>query len=52
MEYEKIQILTNKVKNSKVFELNGLNCKQLSLSENVKYVIADLPPAIYLQKKI
>ena len=56
MEYEKIQILTNKVKNSlKVFELGsgyGRTANMiLSLSENVKYVIADLPPAIYFAKK-
>ena len=56
MEYEKIQILTNKVKGSlNVFELGagyGRTANMvLSLSENVKYVIADLPPAIYFSKK-
>ena len=56
MEYEKIQILTNKVKSSlNVFELGagyGRTANMvLSLSENAKYVIADLPPAIYFSKK-
>ena len=56
MEYEKIQILTNKVKGSlNVLELGagyGRTANSvLSLSENVKYVIADLPPAIYFAKK-
>ena len=56
MEYEKIQILTSKVKGSlNVFELGagyGRTANMiLSLSENVKYVIADLPPAIYFSKK-
>jgi len=56
LEYEKIKLLTSKTKNSlNVLELGagyGRTANMiLSMSEKTKYVIADLPPAIYFSKK-
>ena len=56
VEYEKIITLTNKTQGSlNVLELGagyGRTANMvLSLSENAKYVIADLAPAIYFSKK-
>jgi len=56
LEYEKIKILTNKTAGSlNILELGagyGRTANMvMSLSEDVKYVIADLPPAIYFSKK-
>ena len=56
LEYEKIITLTNKTQGSlNVLELGagyGRTANMvLSLSENAKYVIADLAPAIYFSKK-
>ena len=56
LEYEKIKILTNSINRPlNILELGagyGRTANMiLSLSKDVKYVIADLPPAVFLSKK-
>ncbi len=56
LEYEKIKLLTKKIKKPlNVLELGagyGRTANMvLSLSKDVKYVIADLPPAVFFSKK-
>ena len=56
LEYEKIKILTNSINRPlNILELGagyGRTANMiLSLSKDVKYVIADLPPAVFFSKK-